>query len=255
MSARRADTAAAPQQAPAAACGAKRPSAFASYRILLAKDLRREFRTFDMLSSMCIYAVLVLIVYGAALGTVASAVDIVNIAGGLLWALIVFTSLLGLNRSFAHEREQGCIEGVLLVPLDRGVVFLAKATANALLLLIVELIALPLFWFFFLADAELAASAPLLLLPLAAGTIGIAGVGTLLATMTANTSGRDVLTAVLFIPLVFPLLYACVAASTAVLVGAQGWMLTLRTSLALACGYDVIMLLVSWVLYDFAVSA
>ena len=233
---------------------ARRPSAFQQYRILLGKDLRQEFRSFEMLSSMVIYAVLVLIVYGAAFAS-ASNVNVLQISGGLLWALIVFTSLLGLNRSFAHEKEQGCLEGILLVPLDRGVVFLAKATANFLFLIVVEAIVLPLFWFFFLADVELASSAPYMMLLLLVGTVGIAAVGTLLATITVNTSGKDVMLAVLFIPIIFPLLYACVSGTTAVMVGAEGWQETLRIALALAVGYDVIMVLVSWVLYDFVVSA
>ena len=118
-----------------------RPSTFSQYRTLLKKDLRQEFRTREMLTSMGIYALLVIIVYGAALALTVRDLDIVRMSGGLLWALIVFTSLLGLNRSFAHEKEQGCLEGILLVPLDRSVVFLAKATSNFLFMLAVEIIA------------------------------------------------------------------------------------------------------------------
>lgn len=125
-----------------------KPSTFQQYKTLLGKDLRREFRTKDMLSSMGIYSLLVLVVYGAALSQTTRQFDILQMSGGLLWALIVFTSLLGLNRSFAHEKENGCLEGILLVPLDRSVVFLAKATSNLLFLLLVEIIVLPLFYFF-----------------------------------------------------------------------------------------------------------
>ncbi len=91
--------------------------------------------------------------------------------------------------------------------------------------------------------------------PLLVGTIGIAGIGTLLSTITINTRGKDVMLAVLFIPLMFPLLWACVSATTGVLVGGEEVMETFTTSMALAGGYDVIMILVSWVLYDFVVSA
>ncbi|MEG2369466.1 MAG: heme exporter protein CcmB, partial [Raoultibacter sp.] len=124
-----------------------RPSTFKQYKNLLAKDMQQEFRTKEMLTSMGIYALLVLVVYGAALAQTSSTLDILQMSGGLLWALIVFTSLLGLNRSFAHEKEQGCLEGILLVPLDRSVIFLAKATSNLLFLLVVEVIAVPLFYF------------------------------------------------------------------------------------------------------------
>ena len=208
-----------------------------------------------MLTSMGIYALLVLVVYGAALAQASRELDILHMSGGLLWALIVFTSLLGLNRSFSHEKEQGCLEGILLVPLDRSVVFLAKATSNLLFLAAVEVIAVPLFYFFFMTTTTPAESFGLIVAPLLAGTVGVAGVGTLLSTITINTRGKDVMLAVLFIPLIFPLLYACVSATTAVIVGADGFMDEFVPSLALAGGYDVIMILVSWVLYDFVVSA
>ena len=204
---------------------------------------------------MGIYALLVLVVYGAALAQTTSTLDVLQMSGGLLWALIVFTSLLGLNRSFAHEKEQGCLEGILLVPLDRSVIFLAKATSNLLFLLAVEVVAVPLFYFFFLTTVTPGESFWLLAVPLFVGTVGVAGIGTLLSTITVNTRGKDVMLAVLFIPLVFPLLWACVSATTSVVVGAEGYMDVMLTSLALGVGYDVVMLLASWVLYDFVISA
>ena len=197
---------------------------------LLKKDLRQEFRTREMLTSMGIYALLVIIVYGAALALTARGIDIAHMGGGLLWVLIVFTSLLGLGRSFAHEKEQGCLEGILLVPLDRSCIFLAKATANILFMFAVEVITVPLFYFFFMT-------------------------GELLSTITINTNAKDVLLAVLFIPLIFPLLYACVTATTAAITGTEFWTDLFVMPLVLACGYDVVMLLVCWVLYDFVVSA
>ncbi len=227
---------------------------FAQYRVLLAKDLRREFRTKEMLVSMGVYALLVIVVYGVALGFANPGDEFLKVAGGLLWALIVFTSLLGLNRSFAVEKENDCLEGLLLAPLDRGVIFLSKATSNLLLLLLVELVAVPLFWLFFGSFVNPAETAPLMVLPLLVGSVGIAGVGTLLSTITANTKGKDVMLALLFVPVIFPLLYACVSATTCALVGGDAMTDVLTTSLVLAVGYDVIMTLASWVLYDFVLG-
>ena len=147
------------------------------------------------------------------------------------------------------------MEGILLVPMDRSVVFLAKSTSNLLFLLVVEVIAVPLFYFFFLTTTTPSESFWLLVVPLLVGTVGVAGIGTLLSTITINTRGKDVMLAVLFIPLIFPLLYACVSATTAVIVGAEGYADIMLTSLALAGGYDVIMILASWVLYDLVISA
>ena len=145
------------------------PSLFAQYRTLLAKDLRQEFRTREMLTSMGVYALLVIVVYGAALALTARGVDVVGMGGGLIWVLIVFTSLLGLGRSFAHEKEQGCIEGLLVAPVDRSAIFLAKATSNCLFMLVVELIAVPLFYFFFMTGADVAPTFPALAAPLLVG--------------------------------------------------------------------------------------
>ena len=204
---------------------------------------------------MGIYALLVIIVFGAALALTARGIDIANMGGGLLWVLIVFTSLLGLGRSFAHEKEHGCMEGILLAPLDRSVIFLSKATTNALFMLMVEVIAIPLFYFFFMSGEPMAPTLPAMVAPLVVGTVGMAGIGTMLSTITINTNAKDVLLAVLFIPLIYPLLYACVTATTAAITGTEFWTDLFVMPLVLACGYDVVMLLVSWVLYDFVVSA
>ena len=232
-----------------------KPSTFQQYKTLLGKDLRQEFRTREMLTSMGIYAFLVIIVYGAALALTARGLDIMRMGGGLLWVLIVFTSLLGLARSFAHEKEQGCMEGILMVPLDRSVVFLAKTTANFLFMLVVEVIAVPLFYFFFMSAEQVAPSFAWIVVPLLVGTLGMAGIGTMLSTITMNTRAKDVMLAVLFIPLIYPLLYACVTATTTAIMGTEFWTDFFVMPLVLACGYDVVMLLVCWVLYDFVVSA
>lgn len=233
----------------------KKPSTFQQYRTLLRKDIQQEFHTKEMLTSMGIYAFLVLIVFGAALAQASSGFDILQMSGGLLWALIVFTSLLGLNRSFNHEKEHGCLEGILLVPLDRSVIFLSKATSNFLFLIVVEIITLPLFCFFFLSATTVSNTFWWIILPLLVGTIGIAGIGTLLSTITVNTRGKDVMLAVLFIPLIYPLLYACVSATSIAIIGGNIFADVFYPSLGMAVGYDVIMILLSWVLYDFVISA
>lgn len=230
-------------------------SSFAQYRILLAKDLRQELRTKEMVVSMGVYALLVIVVFGVALSFAWPGDEFLEVSGGLLWALIVFTSLLGLNRSFAAEKENGCIEGLLLAPIDRGALFLAKATSNLVFLLVVEVVAVPLFWFFFSSFADPAPTALFAVAPIILGSVGMAGVGTLLSTITVNTRGKDVLLALLFVPVVFPLLYACVSATTGAIVGGDAFAGAFATSLALAGAYDAVMILASWVLYDFVVGS
>lgn len=234
---------------------ARTPSYLAQVLILLKKDLTREFRTFDMLSSMLLYAALVLIVYGAALSQSASMLDVLGVAPGLLWVLITFTSLMGLNRSFSYEKENDCLDALLLAPIDRSAIFVAKAASNFLFLLLVEVVAVPLFAFFFLQDQTLADTTPLALSVIVLGTVGMAGIGTFLSTITANTRGKDVMLAALMIPLAFPLLYACVCATSVCLNGSADFGGAFIPALTIICVYDVVMSLLSWVLYDFVVSA
>ncbi len=108
---------------------------------------------------------------------------------------------------------------------------------------------------FAMSGAVLPATAPMIALPLIVGTIGVAGVGTLLSTMAIDTRGRDVMLAILFIPVAFPLLYACVSATGAVLAGIEGAFATFWRSLALAGAYDVVMIAAAWGLYEFVLDS
>jgi heme exporter protein B len=229
------------------------------YKAILRKDIVMEMRTGEMLTSMGLYAVLVLIVYGVALSQAGSSFDVQRIAAGLLWLAILFTSMLGLNRSLVHEKDQGCLEALLLSPVDRPIIFFAKATGNLIFLSIVEVMILPLFYFLFLSGKPLGGPFWLISLPLIVGSIGIAGVGTLLATMSVNTTGKDFILAVLFIPVMFPLLFSVVAATSAILISDPIAGITFADAfwkpLALGAGYDVIMVLAAFGLYEFIIGA
>ncbi|MDR2957361.1 MAG: heme exporter protein CcmB [Coriobacteriales bacterium] len=231
-----------------------RPSAIRQFAVLFVKDLRQESHTRDMLTSMGLYSLLVLVIFGAALSQSTIKSNIIQISGGLVWAMLVFTSLLGLNRSFAAEKEDAGLDGILLIPLDRSVIYLAKTASNLVFLLIVEVLACPLFYFFFLADYPLTTSLWLVVPPLFFVSLGIAGVGTLLATITSGTRGKDVLLAILFIPVIFPLLFAVVSATSVAVMGSEQLLSVYVPALALAAGYDVIMISLSWLLYGFVVT-
>ena len=232
----------------------KRPGALTQFRLLLGKDLAQEFRTREMLTSMGLYAFLVLIVLGTAFTQVNDWDAVSGLSGGLVWVVIVFAALLGLGRSFSFEKESGALEGLMLAPVDRGVIYLAKFASNLLFLGLVEVIVLPLFYFLFLSSAPLPPTFPASILPLVLGTVGISAVGTLLASITVNARSRDVLLAVLFIPVLFPLLYSCVAATTAALAGSLELGGAFGIGVVGCAGYDVIMTAVAWLLYDYVVG-
>ncbi len=121
------------------------------------------------------------------------------------------------------------------------------------------MIIVPMFYFFFLSGQQLAGPIWMLALVLLVGSIGIAGMGTMLATMSVNTKGKDFILAVMFIPIMFPLLFACVGAATGVVMGdaafVDGWVQVYWQSLGIAAGYDAIMLLAAFGLYEFIIGA
>ena len=230
-------------------------SSMRQFKAILKKDIVMELRTKEMLTSMGLYALLVLVIYYVALSQAGSGFDVTRIAGGLLWLAIVFTSLLGLNRSLVHEKDQGCLDALLLSPVDRPVIFFGKAVGNLIFLLIVEVLVTPLFMFIFNAGKYAGlATAGWIALVLLVGSVGIAGVGTLLATMSVNTTGKDFVLAVLFIPIMFPLLLAVVAATSAILVAVPN-MGVFWQMVGVAAGYDAIMLLAAYALYEFILGA
>jgi heme exporter protein B len=136
---------------------------------------------------MVLYVAVVLVIYNFAFefrrDTVAA------LAPGVLWSAVIFSGLLGLGRAFAAEQDQGTLEGLLLCPIDRGLIFLGKLLANLLFMLLVEAITVPLFVSLFDVPLPLLAVMPLLLL----GSLGFAILGTLFAAMAAHTRAREMM--------------------------------------------------------------
>lgn len=224
------------------------------FRAILKKDIVMELRTREMLTSMGLYSLLTMVIYFVAL-TSGDGFDIRDIAAGLLWLSFIFTSMLGLNRSLVHEKDQGCLEALLLSPIDRVVIFFAKTVGNLAFLVVVEALTIPVFFLLFLEGRAFAGSVWMVALSVFAGSIGIAGLGTLLATMSVNTKGKDFMLTVLFVPLIYPLLLGSVAATQVALAGGTDSMLFFWQSMAWVGGFDAIMLVAAFGLYEFIVGA
>ncbi|MGZ4200309.1 MAG: heme exporter protein CcmB [Thermoleophilia bacterium] len=220
-------------------------------RALLRKDLVSELRTKEMLVSMFLFAVLAMIVFHYAF-TAHGSVDLTYFTGGMLWVVFIFSSLLGLNRSFVHEKDEGCLEGLLLCPVDRVTIFFAKMLGNLIFLLVVQALTVPVFTLFFVSKGYYADLGWFLAVLLFAD-IGICTLGTLLATISMNTRARDLLLPIVFLPLIVPLLVAATSATTAIFAntataGSTG------TRLLFMAGYDAVFLVAAWGTYDFAIG-
>jgi heme exporter protein B len=178
---------------------------FADVAALARKDLLLELRARDTLPAMLLFVVSTLVVFHFVLPADSS--DLA--AAGLLWVALLFTALLGLSRSFAAEREQGVIDGLVLAPSDRSAIWVGKAVSILAFLVLAEVIALPAYALFFRpVDGPLVAGVAL-------ADVGIAAVGTLLAAMATASRARELLLPLLFLPLAIPIVVGGVGASVA----------------------------------------
>lgn len=210
------------------------------------KDLAAELRSRELLSSMLVFALLVILIFNFALELNIQTQKAVT--AGVLWVTFAFAGTLGLNRSMASEKDRGCLDGLLLAPVDRSAIYFGKVIANLMFMLIVEAIVLPVYAFLYQVNLF----APGLLLVIVLGSIGYAVVGTLLAAMAVQVRTRDILLPILLFPLVVPLLIAAVKASNGYL---QGFAFPeILPWLNLILVYDVIFIAIAFMTFDFIVE-
>jgi len=155
---------------------------------------------------------------------------------------------LGLNRSMAIEKDRGCLDGLLLAPVDRSAIYFGKVISNLVFMLIVEIIVLPVYSVLYSVNLF----QPGLLLVILLGSIGYVGVGTLLSAMSVQTRTRDILLPILLFPVVIPVLLAAVKASSGFLTGSELADVLLPINLLIA--YDVIFIAVAFMVFDSVVE-
>jgi heme exporter protein B len=212
------------------------------------KDIVAELRTKEMFSAMFVFAVLVIVVFNFAFDLRVSGEQVRSVAPGALWVAFAFSGILGLNRAFVLEKDRGCLEGLLLAPVDHTAIYFGKMLSTVLFMLVVEVIVLPVFTAFFgvnLFD-------PWLLLVVLMGTLGFAGVGTILSAMTAQTRAREVLLPILLLPVAAPVLIAAVKATAGVLDGLP--IADIARWLQLLIAFDIIFPAVAFMTFDYVVK-
>ena len=210
------------------------------------KDLAAEMRSRELISAMLVFSLLVVLIFNFALELDRFARE--NVAAGVLWVTFIFAGTLGLNRTFAAEKDRGSFDGLLLAPVDRTVIYFGKLLATMIFMLIVEAIVIPVFSVLY----GLSLFQPLLFVVVLLGTLGYAGVGTLLATMSANTRLRDVLLPILLLPVALPALLAAVKSTAGALDSTplEFW----SNWLALLAAYDLALVGLAFLTFDFIVE-
>lgn len=220
------------------------------------KDLKQEFRTKQMLNSMIIFALLVMVIFNFAFGKESSLpitdlkVKVVDLlAPGMLWIAFTFAGMLGLSRSFAVEKEEGCLEGLKLCPVDRAEIYNGKVISNALLMIMMEIPTVFIFVILFNYDLK---NIPGLALVVMLGTLGFIFVGTLLSALTVNTRTREILLPVILFPVLIPVILSAVTATGSMLM--SGDISEISGELQILAIYDIIFFVVAQLVFEYTIE-
>ena len=211
-------------------------------KTILWKDLLLELKSKDVIISIVSFALLALVIFNFAFGSSPQLASL--IAPGAIWVSITFAGVIGLNRLFVIEHEQGSIIGLLLTPVSKDSIFFGKMLSMFVFLTISEIILLPIYAILF----NTSITHPIFLLIVVLGTIGFASLGTLFSAMAVNTRSREIMLPVMFLPIVMPILIGSVVASANILDGG-GWSDSAR-GIHIIIVFDVLSLVVSPLLFE-----
>ena len=213
--------------------------------LIAGKDLRMEMRSKDALNAAVAYSLAMLMLFSFAFDPDSEQAR--EISGGLLWLVFTFAGTLLLNRSFARELPNDCLEALLAAPIPAISLLFGKAFANWVLLLVVELICLPVFGIFY--NVAWTRQWEMLLVVLLLASWGISVVGTVFGALTVNLRLRDVMLPVLIYPVLIPSLLGAILLS-AHLINGQPINDDLSAWLRMLVGFDIIFSLLTAALAD-----
>jgi heme exporter protein B len=212
------------------------------------KDLLIELRTKDSLNAMLFFGIVVLVVFNFALESMRATIR--DAVPGVLWVAFVFSGTLGLNRMFAAEKENSCLQGLLMVPMDRGVIYLGKTLAATVFMLITEFVIFIFSLVFF--NLTVWAEIPYLVAVFLIGSLGFTAVGTLLSAISANTRMREVLLPLILFPVVLPILVNAVEATRIILNTAD--YSALKLPMTIMTSFTIIFGTLAYLLFDFVLE-
>jgi heme exporter protein B len=222
------------------------PTFIKSIGAIVWKDLAAELRSRELLTAMLVFALLVILIFNFALELDYSTRKVAT--AGIIWATFAFAGTLGLNRSMALEKDRGCLDGLLLAPVDRSAIYFGKLISNLAFMLIVVAIVLPVYSVLYNINLFNLGLIGVILL----GSIGYSAVGTLLSSMAVQARTRDVMLPILLFPVMIPVLIAAVKASGGFLQGVD--LSEIMSYINLLIVYDVIFIAVAYMVFDIIVE-
>ncbi|MDR6998698.1 heme exporter protein CcmB [Neobacillus niacini] len=222
---------------------------FRTALLLAKKDLLSELKTKQILVTQMIFAGLVIVVFSFAFDPANNTTKAV--IPGIIWVIIVFSGILGLNRSFISEQRNDTIQGLLVAPMEAASIFLGKFIANFTMILIVELVSIP--FLFLLFDFKMLGSIAYFILVIFVGSFGFISIGTFLAALAANSKSSEMLLPLLLFPITSPILIGVTQATRIILTD----MSKLSSALSwtqMVTAYDIIFFVVSFLLIDYVLE-
>ena len=210
------------------------------------KDTVSELRTKEIIFSVLVFTLLVVVIFNFAFSGSQDRIE--TMASGILWVTFTFAGVLSLGRLFVTEKEHGCLEGLMICPIGREVIFVGKMLTILIFMLIIEGISLPIFALL----NNLSVFSFQLIVIIFLTTVGFAAVGTLFSALSVNTKAREMVLPILFLPIVIPLLVSAVRASEQALSG-ESWS-NMSTSLQIIGAFDVIFVVVTFLIFSFVIE-
>ncbi len=210
------------------------------------KDVLSELRTREIIFSVVVFTLLVVVIFNFTFTT--GQQSAATVAPGILWATFTFAGVLSLNRSFILEKEEGCMEGLMISPLSREAIYLGKMLASLIFMLVVEAVALPAFALLFNLDIV---SWQLITVTVLT-TVGFVAVGTMFSALAVNTKAREMVLPILFLPIVVPIIIAAVKASGMAL--SQASWGEMSSWLGIIIAFDVVFLVVPILIFTYIIE-
>lgn len=215
---------------------------------MVAKDLLGEFRARRAWPAMLLLGLLLVVLVEMQLDLPADRKP--GVVCGLFWLVVLFAGTLGLERSLAGEREEGCWRTLLLYPMPASVIYVAKMAVNFVALVLLEIVLVPAFAVF--AGVSLLEHPLMLALVLTLGNLGFVSVGVLVSTLTAHSSQRSGLLTLVLLPLLTPVLVGAAEATRLTVTGdfgAEWW-----SWVQLLGAFAVLFTAIGWFAFPFAVE-
>jgi heme exporter protein B len=213
---------------------------------ILRKDVRLELRTKEAVPAMALFSLTTFVIFHFGLDRRTLEGDL---AAGVLWVTLLFAAMLGINRLFVADREEGGFDAFLLAPVDRTALFVAKAAALFAYLCLVELVAVPAFSILLLGP-DPGPALPGLLAILVLANLGVAVVGTLAGALAIQTRARDLIAPLVALPLLVPVVIGAARATSPLLADAGAGSLPAKWVAILAL-YDVVFGLLAYAVFDY----